>query len=188
METDPDELADLLWEATDEALQLDDRAEAELRLTRLADLCAQVPGPRMADALLAILNHDSPAVRREAGEALLDVAYQRFKEVAHAVERLLSRAPSGPALQELPFILTEIHDPDPVPLLVRFLGCPDAEVVAAAIEALAAYGDPAAIRHLEPLLDDAREAPLEDMDEAPAPLRELAAAAIDELSTGGSAS
>ncbi|HJL28630.1 MAG TPA: hypothetical protein RMI62_06140, partial [Polyangiaceae bacterium LLY-WYZ-15_(1-7)] len=38
-------LATLLADAVDEAVALDDRAEAEMRLERLADLCAQVPGP-----------------------------------------------------------------------------------------------------------------------------------------------
>ncbi|HJL15205.1 MAG TPA: HEAT repeat domain-containing protein [Sandaracinaceae bacterium LLY-WYZ-13_1] len=178
---DPGAVADLLAGAVQDALRQADPAESELRLRRLADLCAQVPGPKVADALLAILDHPEPAIRTEAGEALLDVAFERFKEVARAVERALDRGHEGPSMQELPFVLTEVRDPDPVPLVARFLAHPQPEVVAAAIEALAAYGDPAAARHLEPLLDDAREATLDDLDEAPTRIGELAEAALEEL-------
>ena len=140
-----------------------------------------VPGPKMADALIRILDHGEPSVRAEAGEALLDVAFERFKEVARAVERALDRDHRGVAMQELPFVLTEVRDPDPIPLVARFLAHPDAAVVAAAIEAMAAYGDPGAAQFLEPLLDDEREATLEDVDEGPTAIGELAAAALEEL-------
>src|SRR5687768_13150544 len=63
-------LAKLLKESVREALVVDDRDEQELRLMRLADLCAQVQGPETVDALLAILDHEEPAVRNEAGECL----------------------------------------------------------------------------------------------------------------------
>lgn len=181
---DPGALADVLENATCEALALDDEDEAEVRLVRLADLCAQVPGPRMADALIAILDHESPRVRIEAGEALRDVAYERFKEVARAIERALERKHRGLAMQELPFVLVEVHDPDPVPLMARFLEHPDANVVGAAIEALADHGDPAAIPFLMRLVDDEREAELEDLDDATATVGELARAAVEELSGG----
>ena len=85
----PEALSDLVAVAAAEALALDDEEEAELRLMRLADLAAQVPGPAMVDTLIAILGHASPKVRAEAGEALRDVAYERFKEVARAIERAL---------------------------------------------------------------------------------------------------
>ncbi len=178
-------LATLLAGATDEALALEDEAEAELRLVRLADLCAQVPGPRMADALIAILDHPSPRVRVEAGEALRDVAYERFKEVARAIERARDGQRPGQALQELPFVLTEIQDPDPRPLMVRFLKHDDADVVAAAIEALVDYGNPAAAPHIAKLVDDAREATLEELDDEPARLGELAREALEELDPDG---
>ena len=41
------ELIALLERETDTALRMDDRQEGTMRLERLADLCAQVPGPRM---------------------------------------------------------------------------------------------------------------------------------------------
>ncbi|MEM6959144.1 MAG: hypothetical protein AAF645_25910, partial [Myxococcota bacterium] len=83
--------------AVTEAKGLGDVVEASMRLERLADLCAQVPGPEMADALIAILDEDEPSVRFAAGEALLDVAYDYYAEVAHAIDRALDRGDSGPA-------------------------------------------------------------------------------------------
>lgn len=183
----PETLSDLVAVASAEALALEDEDEAELRLMRLADLAAQVPGPAMADTLIAILGHASPKVRAEAGEALRDVAYERFKEVARAIERALDRGERGLAMQELPFVLVEVHDPDPVPLMARFLGHPDPNVVGAAIEALADHGDPAAAPHLARLVDDPREAELEDLDEASAAIGDLARAALEELGEDGDA-
>jgi len=177
----PEELSPLLAEAVDEALDEEDPAESALMLRRLADLCAQVPGPRMVDSLIAVLDHPDPHIRAEAGEALLDVAFERWKEVARGVERALDRDHPGLSMQELPFVLTEVRDPDPIPLIARFLAHPAPEVVAAAVEAMAAYGDPQAAIHLEPLVDDERVATLEDLDEAPTRLGELAKAALEEL-------
>jgi len=176
-----DELSAMLSKSVEEAIDHEDEDESELRLLRLADLCAQVPGPEMADALITILDHPEPAVRTEAGESLLDVAYERFKEVARAVERALDRDHEGLSMQELPFVLTEIRDPDPIPLVARFLTHANPIVVAAAIEAMAAYGDPQAAKHLEPLLEDERIATLEDVDDGPTMIGELAAAALEEL-------
>lgn len=178
---DPAAIADLVAKAVEEALDHDDPDESELRLHRLADLCAQVPGPKMADALIAILDHPEPQIRTEAGEAFLDVAYERFKEAARAVERALERGDQHIALSELPFILTEIRDPDPLPLVARFLAHEQPEVVGAAIEALAAYGEPSAAKYLTPLVDDPREATLDDVDDGPTRIGDLARAALEEL-------
>ena len=181
LETPAGQLAGFLSEAVSEAVALSDPDESELRLLRLADLCGQVPGPEMVDALLLILDHREASVRTEAGEALLDVAFKRFKEVARGIERALARQHDGQSMQELPFILTEIRDPDPVPLVARFLQHGSGAVVAAAIEALAGFGDPSAAPHLKALLDDTREATLEDVDEGPTVIGDLAADALEEL-------
>ena len=187
---DPKAVGVVLRRAVDAAIAEDSgppgpaRDDAQARLMRLADLCAQVPGPEMVDALLAILDHDEPAVRSEAGDALLDVAYERFKEVALGVERLLARSHDGASMEELPFILTEIHDPDPVPLVARFLGHAKGDVVASAIEALAEYGDPHALRFLEELVEDERVVHLPDLDDAEATIGDLASDAISMLGGG----
>ena len=76
-------LVRVLTSAIAEAKELAARnpVEAGMRLERLADLCAQVPGPEMTDALIGILDHDEAPVRIAAGEALLDVAYEYYAEV-----------------------------------------------------------------------------------------------------------
>jgi HEAT repeat protein len=176
-------LAPLLAKAVREARSLQDRADATLRLHRLADLCAQVPGPEMADALIEILDDEDPAVRAEAADALLDVGYARYAEVARAIERALDAKRSGPVMEELPFFLAEVAEPSALPLIERFLEHPRKEVVAAAIEALSELGDPGAVEILEAYVDDPREVFLEGEDDevTKGTLGELARDAIESL-------
>ena len=191
LEAEPKTARTLLAQAVREAKQLPDRKEATLRLERLADLCAQVEGPEMADALIAILDDDAPSVRVQAAEALVDVGFERYAEVARAIERALSRGEHGPAMQELPWVLCEIAEPSARPLIVRFLQSEDADVVASAVEALAELGDADAIKDLQPLADDARPVSLAglddedeeelDDDEVAATLGDLVREAIDAL-------
>lgn len=180
----PADVQKLLLSAVEEASRLEDREEAGMRLSRLADLCAQVPSPAMADALILILNDDEPAVRAEAGEALTDMAYDLYAEVARAIVRALDRKLAGPALMELPFLLAEVGEPSALPLIKRFLEHSDKEVVAAAIESLAALGDPAAIELLEPFVDDERVVSVGDDDDEnlQATLGQLAEETIAALS------
>lgn len=180
----PAELSTLLEDAVAAALSNPDAETSMARLMRLADLCAQTPHPRTIDALLEILNHDEPAVRAEAGECLLHVAYERIKEVAEGVERVLEADRGGPRMVELPFMLCDVRDPDMVPLLLRFLESQHADVVAAGIEALVAYGDPAAARHIEALVADRREATLDDLDAEPVSVGDLASDALLTLQNG----
>lgn len=174
----PEALASAFAAATDRALADTDTERQELELVRLADLCAQVEGPLAVDTLLKILDHADPAVRAEAGEALLDVAYERFKEVANAIERALDQRRDGLAMEELPYMLAEIHDPDPMPLMLRFLAHPRAEVVASAIEACVERADPAAVVKLKKLLDDTREVTVPELDDEKVTLGDLAADAL----------
>jgi HEAT repeat protein len=177
-----EDLARTLERAAEQAFALEDAPEAVARLLRLSDLCAQVQGPRTADTLLRILNHPAPEVRVAAGEALRDFAYDRYAEVARAIERALDKALPGPALQEVPWILAEIGEPSAVPLIARCLKHPDVEVVASGIEALAEIGDEAALALLQPLIKDKRVVQLEDGDAAySTTIGELASEAISEL-------
>jgi HEAT repeat protein len=181
-----EELARALERAADQAFALEDVHEASARLSRLSDLCAQAQGPRTADTLLRILNHQAPEVRVAAGEALRDFAYDRYAEVARAIERALEKSLPGPALQEVPWILAEIGEPSAVPLIARCLKHPDVEVIASGIEALAEIGDESAIALLEPLRKDRRVVHLEEGEAGySTTLGELASEAISEL-TGGS--
>lgn len=175
-----EELVSLLERETEEALRLDDRTEGTMRLERLADLCAQVPGPKMTDALIAILNDPEPRVRVAAGEALRDLGYERYAEVARGIERALGRKDDGLAMSELPWVLAEIAEPSALALLRRFLDHPNADVVAAAIEALAQLRDPDSIADLERFLSDSRVVLIEDFeDETKTTLGELAADALE---------
>ncbi len=158
-------LVELLESETEQALRMGDRDEATMRLERLADLCAQVPGPRMTDALIAILNDTEPRVRVAAGEALRDLGFERYAEVARGIERALESNARGPAMSELPWVLAEIAEPSALGLIRRFLGHRDPNVVAAAIEAIAHLQDPEAVKDLERLADDTRDVTLEDFEE-----------------------
>lgn len=176
-------LQNLLSNAVRDARALDDRNEAIMRLQRLADLCAQVPGPAMADALIDILDDEEPAVRAEAADALLDVGYARYAEVARAIERVLDARRDGPCMEELPFFLAEIAEPSALPLIERFTRHPRKEVVAAAIEAMSELGDPEAIEILERFVDDDREVFLEgeEDDVTKGTIGEIARDAIESL-------
>jgi HEAT repeat protein len=176
------ELVALLARQTEEALVLADRAEAVMRLERLADLCAQVHGPEMTDALIAILSDSEPRVRVAAGEALRDVGFERYAEVARGIERALDRGDQGLAMCELPWVLAEIAEPSALPLLRRFLDHPSAEVVAAAIEALSQLQDPESVADLQRFTDDKRIVTIEDFeDETKTTLGELAREALEVL-------
>lgn len=161
--------ADLMRElgaVAKEARASKDEEESALRLSRTALLLGELEGNDVVDLLIDILGSDSPEARVAAGEALEALAFDRFKEVALGIERALDRLPKGnPALTELPFLLAEVGEPGSVKLLGRFLKHADAEAVAAAIEAIAELGDPAAIPLLAPLENDGRQVQLEEEGE-----------------------
>jgi HEAT repeat protein len=185
LQNQPGELSELLSAAVKEAKALEDKAESRLRLERLADLCAQVPGPEMTDALISILDDASPAVRVQAAEALADVGFDRYAEVARGVERALN-APLTFALQELPWVLIELGEPSVRKLLVGFLDSKDGDVVASAVEALAELGDAASIKDLKKLANDPREVDIEgDEGEETVTVGDLAMEAIDALGGNG---
>lgn len=172
----------LLGEAVAEAKGLADRKEAGLRLERLADLCAQVPGPEMVDALITILDDPDERVRVQAAEALSDVGWERYAEVARGVDRALTDGSRVAALKELPWVIAEIAEPSAVKLLAAFLKHADAEVVAAGLEALASLGEPVPAKHLKPLLGDKRAVTVEDEEEGTTiTLGELAEEALETL-------
>ena len=136
----------------------------------------------MTDALILILDDEDPAVRVAAGEALLDVGYERYAEVARGIERVLEKKHKGSSMAELPWVLAEIGEPSALGLIRRFLENEDAEVCASAIEALATLTDPGAIPALEALVDDEREVSIDDGEsETTTTIGELAVEAIAEL-------
>ncbi len=180
-EESPSLLISLLQEATLDARRLEDRDEGITRLHRLAELCAQVPGPEMVDTLIEILDDEDAGVRVAAGEALLSVAYERYAEVARGVERCLDQHREGVAMRELPFLIAEVGEPSALPLIVRFLGREDEETIASGIEALTQLEDPAALKHLRPLENDPRTVMLHDAKNSATTVGALAKEAISYL-------
>lgn len=159
------DLVAALREATKEALSVADEDEAAVRLSRLALVLGDLEGDDVVDLLIDILDGESAEARVTAGEALESLAFDRFKEVALGIERALGRLGKGsPALTELPFLLAEVGEPGCTKLLGRFLKHEDPEAVAAAIEAMAELGDPAAIPLLAPLEKDGRQVQIDDED------------------------
>lgn len=159
------DLVTALRDATKEALGIDDEDEAAVRLSRLALVLGDLDGDAVVDLLIDILASESAEARVTAGEALESLAFDRFKEVALGIERALGRLKKGsPALTELPFLLAEVGEPGCTKLLGRFLKHEDPEAVAAAIEAMAELGDPAAIPLLAPLEKDSRQVQIDDED------------------------
>jgi hypothetical protein len=161
-------------------LEPSDDDEASLRLVRIAGVLGELHGSRVVDLLIDILGSEDAEVRRAAGEALSELAFDRFKEVAVGVERALDRLPEGsPALAELPYLLAEVPEPGVARLLARFLASSDVDAVASAIEAVVERGDLGAIALLDPLEGDMRRVQLEDEGgtEAEATLGELVAEA-----------
>ena len=182
LQAEPGAVRKLLIDAVTEAKGLSDRQEAVMRLERLADLCAQIEGPGVTDALIAILDDPTPSVRLQAAEALADVGFDRYAEFARGVERALSSKQEGPAMQELPWILCEIAEPSARPLIARFLQSKNVEVAASAVEALAELGDPSAIKDLEPFESDSRTIEIEDDGEGiAATLGDLVSETIESL-------
>jgi HEAT repeat protein len=177
----PSTLVEALGAAVVEAIALADEDETALRLVRLASLLGELEGPTAVDLLIDILGSEEPESRHAAGEALEELAFDRFKEVALGIERALDRLPSGsPALLELPYLLAGIGEPGVRKLLAKFLLHKDPEAVSAAIEAIVDMGDAGAAPLLEPLSNDARSVSLEDDEgeEGTVTLGELAREAI----------
>lgn len=139
--------------------------EAVVKLVCAARLLGEFEGADVADALVDVLASAHPEARSEAGEQLQGLAYDRFKEVALAVERALDRFEGGHALVELPYLLADIPEGGVVRLLTKFLSHADGDAVAAAIEALVEVGDPSATAKLEALTEDQRISRIGDEDD-----------------------
>jgi HEAT repeat protein len=86
----------------------------------------------------------------------------------------------------MPFLLTDVEDPEVPRVLERFLAQENADVVASAIEAIAEYGDPSSVAALEGLTDDSRLVSIDDSSEASEwTVGRLAKEAIDMISEDG---
>lgn len=171
-----------LGRAIEAALALDDEEESAERLMRVGDLLGEVGGPAAIVHLIGLLDHDEPGVRVSAGEALLELGHSRYAEVAREFEKAIDAGTKTAALSEIPYLLAEIGEPGGVKLCARLLRHADPDVVGAAIEALAALGDPSVIKDIEKLRNDKRAVPQEEeLDTGEVTVGELAEEAIEHL-------
>ena len=190
LDVDQDALVRGLRAELTKAGSVDDEEESSRRYVAIAEILAELEGPAVVEMLIDVLDLDDADARQVAGESLVGLASDRFKEVAQVVEKqLASRAPDSGALRELPYVFAMIPEGSSVKLLEKFLTHGEAEVVASAIEALVEIGDPAATRALEALKRDKREVSVEDDgDEAQdVTIGELAQEALTLLRGGGRA-
>ncbi len=182
MESDRKATLAALHEAVVEGLGEGEGVEAAIALVPVAEVLGELEGPEVCDLLVDVLGSDEPEVRFTAGRALQDLAFDRYKEVAEAIERAATRlAADHHALRELPYVIAEVGEPGAPRVLGRYLSHSDPEVVAAAIEALASIGDPAALSPLEKLVRDGRTVQIEDDGGTQVSLGTLAQEAIEMI-------
>lgn len=183
MESDRKATLAALAEAVTEGLGEGEGVEAAIALVPVAEVLGELEGPEVCDLLVDVLGSDEPEVRFTAGRALQDLAFDRYKEVAESVERAAGRLPEGHhALRELPYVVAEVGEPGAPRILAKYLAHADPEVVAAAIEALASIGDPAALPALQRLIRDGRTVQIEDDGGTQVSLGTLAQEAIEMIS------
>jgi HEAT repeat protein len=158
-----DDLVRGLQVELEKAGTIDDEDEASRRYVAIAEVLAELEGPAVVEMLIDVLDLDDADARQVAGESLVGLASDRFKEVAQVVEKQLeTRSGDSGALRELPYVFAMIPEGGSVKLLEKFLAHKEAEVVASAIEALVEIGDASAARALETLKKDKREVSVED--------------------------
>jgi HEAT repeat protein len=160
-------------EASDQKRALAEMFDVELKtiggedpvsiaLVRAADMAIPLREDG-AELLARGLAHGNPDVRSVAGESLLGIAEDGFAAIRPAVDFALGAG--CPAAEEMPFVLAMTDDADTAKTIAEFLKCKDPDAVAAAIEALADFGDPSSIPALRALLEDKRVVTVEGEDE-----------------------
>ena len=133
-----------------------------IALVRATDMAIPL-GERGAKLLARGLSHANPDVRRLAGESLLGVAEDGLALVRPAIDYALGAG--CPAAEEMPFLLAMTDDADAPKAIAEFLKIDDPDAVAAAIEALADFGDPASVPALRTLTADKRVVAVEGEEE-----------------------
>lgn len=152
-----------------------------LKLMRLADLLMGLEAQPVARPLVAMLDHAEDSVRLAAGEALVDVAFDQFKDIAKVVEEFLEKGHDGLSMEELPWVFVEVFDPDPMPLVAKFLQHPKPDVVASALGVLVEREDADHGAAIRALIGDKRDVTLEDLDDQKVSLGDLAKDALEAL-------
>ena len=157
----PSEQEAVLGDAFETAIgNLGDDDEVPITLVRCAEMLVGVMTENVVKTLTAGLAHGNPTVRLLSGDAITHIAEENLELLKPAIDEVLKEG-SG-AAEEMPFILSEIDDPEVFGLLERFLAHESGEVVASAIEALIEIGDPQAIDAIQQLTSDTREVTVDD--------------------------
>jgi len=136
-------------------------------LLRTLNLLSFLGGADAMESLMKGLNHANPEIRLAAGEALLDLAVEDFEVLRPAVEKVLKAEESWAlALEEIPYLLSEIDEPGVLDLLHTFLKIKDPMPVVAAIEVLTEIGNVTSKAEIRRLAKDPREVWIEGNEEA----------------------
>jgi len=133
-----------------------------IALVRATDMTIPL-GARGAELLARGLSHVNPDVRRLAGEALLGIAEDGLVHIRPAIDYALGAG--CPAAEEMPFLLAMTEDAETSKTIAEFLKSADPDAVAAAVEALADFGDPASVPALKALTGDKRVVAVEGEEE-----------------------
>jgi HEAT repeat protein len=153
----------------DRAMPQPHSEDAGFRLMLCAELLESIPCRESARLLLVILGHEDPGIRVAAGETLVNMLEDRWKEASAAVEASIKSGTNLNALRELPFVLAESGDPAAGALIAKLLTHTDADVVASAIEALVEIGDPTFKPEIEKLTKDRRVLMSPESDDGESP-------------------
>lgn len=171
-----------LGRALDAAWTHKDESEGIERLIRVGELLGVVGGPEGCRLLVKLLDHEDPAVRSSSGEALIELGHSRYAEVAKSFEKAIEDGKAINALTELPYLLAELGEPGGMKLCRTLLKHAEGDVVAAAIESLAAFGDVTAIKEIERFKNDKRKVTVEEeLETGELTVGELAQEALDHL-------
>lgn len=180
--SDERELISAIAKEIDRAWSSSDAIEGQARLIRMAELLTEIGGASAARLLVRILDHSEPAVRVAAGEGLVELGYDRYADVARAIEAEVDKGTAITALCEAPFVLADLEEPGGIKICTKLLKHENPDVVGAAIEALAQFGDPSVLKDIEPLKNDQRVLTLEEDNETgEVRVGDLASEAIEHL-------
>ncbi|MCP4677279.1 MAG: hypothetical protein GY854_17545 [Deltaproteobacteria bacterium] len=139
---------------------LDENAPVSMGLVRVTEMLLFHGNDWTTQLLGKGLGHPNQDVRLLCGDAILHLAEEGIELIMPVVEDALANG--GILAEEMPFLLTDVDHPDVPRVLERFLEQDSNDIVAAAIEALAEYGDPSCLAALEKLKDDARTVSVEE--------------------------
>ena len=133
---------------------LKEEDEIPIPLIRCAEMLVGVMTENVVKTLILGLEHANPTVRLLSGDAITHVAEENLSLLGPAIDDILKSGSA--AAEEMPFILSELENPEAQQMLVKFLDHENAEVVASALEAFSEIGEPDVVPAIEKLTGDTR--------------------------------